>query len=92
MGYFNICTEDKSAEGQSKAALSNIELWEELDSGGEYLISGFAKHQITNALDLLESGNLEDGQYAPTDTICDCEKNYGKSCKYPQKYNNGGCN
>ena len=24
--------------------------------------------------------------------ICDCEKNYGKDCKYPEKYREGGCN
>lgn len=23
--------------------------------------------------------------------ICDCEKNYGKDCLYPEKYENGGC-
>lgn len=23
--------------------------------------------------------------------ICDCEKNYGKACKYPEKYKDGGC-
>ena len=22
---------------------------------------------------------------------CDCEKNYGKNCKYPEKYRDGGC-
>lgn len=23
--------------------------------------------------------------------VCDCEKAYGKRCKYPEKYLNGGC-
>ncbi len=23
---------------------------------------------------------------------CDCTKNYGKSCKHPDKYASGGCN
>lgn len=23
--------------------------------------------------------------------VCDCEKNYGKSCKYPEKHRDGGC-
>ena len=23
--------------------------------------------------------------------VCDCEKNYGKNCKYPGKYRDGGC-
>ena len=23
--------------------------------------------------------------------ICDCTKNYGKTCKYPDKYRDGGC-
>ena len=23
--------------------------------------------------------------------ICDCEKNYGKECKHPDKYKNGEC-
>lgn len=23
--------------------------------------------------------------------ICDCGRNYGKTCKYPDKYRNGGC-
>lgn len=22
---------------------------------------------------------------------CDCEKNYGGNCKYPEKYKDGGC-
>ena len=24
--------------------------------------------------------------------VCDCEVNYSKSCKHPDKYQNGGCN
>lgn len=24
--------------------------------------------------------------------VCDCEKNYGKDCKHPEKYREGGCN
>ena len=23
--------------------------------------------------------------------VCDCEKNYGKNCMYPEKYRDGGC-
>ena len=23
--------------------------------------------------------------------VCDCEKNYGKTCKHPEKYKDGGC-
>lgn len=23
--------------------------------------------------------------------VCDCTKNYGKSCKHPDKYTSGGC-
>ena len=23
--------------------------------------------------------------------VCDCMKNYGKICKYPEKYRGGGC-
>ena len=23
--------------------------------------------------------------------ICDCDKNYGNLCKYPEKYKDGGC-
>lgn len=23
--------------------------------------------------------------------VCDCEKNYGKGCLYPEKYLSGGC-
>ena len=23
--------------------------------------------------------------------ICDCDTNYGKDCKYPDKYKDGGC-
>lgn len=23
--------------------------------------------------------------------VCDCEKNYGKNCKHPNKYRDGGC-
>lgn len=24
--------------------------------------------------------------------ICDCHKNYGKKCLYPEEYREGGCN
>lgn len=24
--------------------------------------------------------------------VCDCERNYGKACKYPDRYKNEGCN
>ena len=59
MGYFSTCIEkEKSVEGQLKSALANIELWEELDNGGEYLISGFVKHQIEDALEALKKGFL----------------------------------
>lgn len=59
MGYFSMCNEkQKSVEGQLKSALSNIELWEEMDQGGEYLISGFVKSQIENALEALKEGSL----------------------------------
>lgn len=59
MGYFNVCTEkEKSVEGQLKSALANIELWEDMKDGGEYLISGFVKHQIEDALEALNQGFL----------------------------------
>lgn len=59
MGYFSTCVEkEKSVEGQLKSALVNIELWEELDDGGEYLISGFVKHQIEDALEALKKGSF----------------------------------
>lgn len=59
MGYFSTCIEkEKSVEGQLKSALSNIELWEELSEGGEYLISGFVKSQIEDALEALKKGCL----------------------------------
>lgn len=59
MGYFSMCNEkQKSVEGQLKSALENISMWEELDAGGEYLISGFVKSQIEYALEALKEGVL----------------------------------
>lgn len=59
MGYFSTCVEkEKSVEGQLKSALANIELWEELHKGGEYLISGFVRNQIEDALEALKKGSL----------------------------------
>lgn len=59
MGYFSMCNEkQKSVEGQLKSALENISMWEEMDNGGEYLISGFVRHQIESALDALKEGSL----------------------------------
>jgi len=49
MGYFST-SHDPSPESQLISALKNIELWEELECGGEYLISGFVKCQIQDAL------------------------------------------
>lgn len=59
MGYFSMCNEkQKSVEGQLKSALNNIEMWEEMTEGGEYLISGFVKSQIEYALGALKEGSL----------------------------------
>lgn len=59
MGYFSMCNEkEKSVEGQLKSALENISMWEEMDKGGEYLISGFVKSQIGFALEALKEGSL----------------------------------
>lgn len=59
MGYFSMCNEkQKSVEDQLKSALENILLWEEMDNGGEYLISGFVRHQIEAALEALKVGSL----------------------------------
>lgn len=59
MGYFTMCLEkEKSVEGQLKSALDNIELWEQADFGCEYLISGFVKGQIKDALEALDKGYL----------------------------------
>ena len=59
MGYFSMCNEkQKSVEGQLKSALENISMWEEMDVGGEYLISGFVKGQIECALEALKEGSL----------------------------------
>lgn len=59
MGYFSMCNEkEKSVEGQLKSALENISMWEEMDEGGEYLISGFVKCQIEEALEALSKGSL----------------------------------
>lgn len=51
MGYFALSLKD-TVEDKLEAALKNIELWEDLDDGGEYLISGFVKTLIQNALEL----------------------------------------
>ena len=51
MGYFALSVKD-TVEDKLEAALKNIELWEELDEGGEYLISGFLKTLIQDALEL----------------------------------------
>lgn len=51
MGYFALSVKD-TVEDKLEAALKNIELWEELDQGGEYLISGFVKTLIQDALEL----------------------------------------
>ena len=51
MGYFVLSLKD-TVEDKLEAALKNIDLWEELDSGGEYLISGFVKTLIQDALEL----------------------------------------
>lgn len=51
MGYFVLSLKD-TIEDKLEAALKNIELWEELDEGGEYLISGFVKTLIQDALEL----------------------------------------
>lgn len=59
MGYFSMCNEkEKSVEGQLKSALENISMWEEMAEGGEYLISGFVKSQIEEALEALSKGSL----------------------------------
>ena len=51
MGYFALSIKD-TVEDKLETALKNIELWEELDQGGEYLISGFVKTLIQDALEL----------------------------------------
>lgn len=51
MGYFALSVKD-TVEDKLQAALKNIEIWEELDEGGEYLISGFVKTLIQDALEL----------------------------------------
>lgn len=51
MGYFVLSLKD-TVEDKLEAALKNIELWEDLDNGGEYLISGFVKTLIQDALEL----------------------------------------
>lgn len=58
MGYFSV-DKEPGVEGELQAALKNIELWEEMDFGGEYLISGFVKAQIQNAISLLSSEGEE---------------------------------
>lgn len=60
MGYFVLSVKD-TVEDKLQAALKNIELWEELDEGGEYLISGFVKTLIEDALELNKPNlNVED--------------------------------
>ena len=54
MGQFIVSVKD-TVEDKLEAALKNIELWEELDDGGEYLISGFVKTLIQDALELQKS-------------------------------------
>lgn len=51
MGYFALSTKD-TVEDKLEAALANIKLWEDLDQGGEYLISGLVKTLIQDALEL----------------------------------------
>lgn len=51
MGYFVLSLKD-TVEDKLQTALKNIQLWEELDQGGEYLISGFVKTLIQDALEL----------------------------------------
>ena len=51
MGYFALSLKD-TVEDKLEAALKNIELWEDLDNDGEYLISGFVKTLIQDALEL----------------------------------------
>lgn len=51
MGYF-VLSVKHTVEDKLEAALANIKLWEELDEGGEYLISGFVKTLIQDALEL----------------------------------------
>ena len=51
MGYFVLSLKD-TVEDKLEVALKNINLWEELDNGGEYLISGFVKTLIQDALEL----------------------------------------
>lgn len=60
MGYFALSIKD-TVEDKLKAALKNIELWEELDEGGEYLISGFVKTLIEDALEI-NRPNLNAGE------------------------------
>lgn len=55
MGYFAL-QEDNTAKALLEAALCNIDLWEEMEDGGEYLISGFVKTQIEEALKLINEG------------------------------------
>lgn len=46
--------------------------------------------------DVLKAGEVGDGLFAEwvaqqDKYTCDCESNYGKTCKYPEKYRDGGC-
>lgn len=51
MGYFVLSMED-TVKDKLETALLNIELWERLEEGGEYLIRGFVKTLIQQALEL----------------------------------------
>lgn len=59
MGYFVLSTKD-TVEDKLNTALANIVLWEELDEGGEYLISGFVKTLIQDALELQQREKKND--------------------------------
>lgn len=56
MGYFVLSLKD-TVEDKLQVALANIVLWEELEEGGEYLISGFVKTLIQDALELQRGNN-----------------------------------
>lgn len=58
---------------------------------------------IEEMLDLLEDYCKGSGSLPPSllaseylkledKYVCDCMENYGKTCKHPEKYRNGGCN
>ena len=62
MGQFIVSVKD-TVEDKLEAALKNIELWEDLDNGGEYLISGFVKTLIQDALELNKMKSDEQNHY-----------------------------